>query len=254
VLKNKYITSRGAFSLPTSFKISPEFPFSIQRIYAQTQLILCGISVALLNIGQEVQRKIMRTKLIVFSLLILSLFSGNKLAACSSCSGNGYVGAYSTGGYNLYSFATDIYTIIDTTYYSPVSTSGCGSLLGGCGSCYGSPGLNGGSSYNPNTQLINQLLISQINQNTMQMCLMSGMCNPTNPYLTQPGTSMPPLLPPGTNPPYSPYYPNVVSPQFPYSPNYPFPQTPYPQPPVAQIPYNGCDNIVVMCPSPPISP
>jgi len=201
----------------------------------------------------------MRTKLIVFSLLIISLFLGNKLAACSNCSGNGYIGAYSTGGYNLYSFATDIYTIIDTTYYAPVSTSGCGSLLGGCGSCYGSPSLYGGASYNPTNQLINQLLISQVNQNTMQMCLMSGMCNPINPYLTPPGMSIPPLLPPGINPPYSPYYPNVVSPQFPYSPNYPFynpmlPSTPNPQPPVTQIPYNGCDNIVVICPPGPVSP
>ena len=202
----------------------------------------------------------MKLKLILF--LLVSLLDSRGLWACSLCSGNGYAGAYSTGGYNLYTFATDIYTIVDTVYYAPVNVGGCGLLSSSCGSCFSSPGLYGSNTgYNPNTQLINQLLLNQINQNTMQMCMMSGMCNPANPFLTPPG-SIPPVMPP-TPPIYggypNPYFPSPISPTFPYDPNLPnynpyLPNYPYSQPPVTQLPYGGCDNVIVMCPVGPVSP
>ncbi len=198
---------------------------------------------------------------------LFSLLAFQNLFACGLCSGNGYIGTYSMGGHNLYSFTTDIYTIIDTTYSEmPLYGGGCGSLLSGCNACNSSPSLYGGSSAsNPDTQLINQLLISQINQNTLQMCMVSGMCNPINPYLPINGP-VPPMIPPvppisGITPP--PYYPPVVTPSFPNDPNSPYnpnnpynPFYPYPPsiPPVTQLPYGGCDNVIVMCPIGPITP
>lgn len=189
-------------------------------------------------------------------IVLISLVVGQGAFACNLCAGNSYVGAYSTGGYNLYTFTTDIYAIIDTPFYSmPSYGGGCGSLLGSCNSCYNSASLYGNTGYDPSTQLINQLLISQINQNTMQMCMVSGMCNPVNPYLQGSG-SIPPLMPPinpiaGLNP--TPYYPPVVPPNFPYGPNVPYsPATPY-TPPTTQLPYGGCDNVIVMCPSGPVT-
>ena len=64
---------------------------------------------------------------------------------------------------------------------------------------------------------------------------------------------MPPMNPiVGFNP--TPYYPPVVPPNFPYGPNTPYPPvSPY-TPPATQLPYGGCDNVVVMCPSGPITP
>jgi hypothetical protein len=190
-------------------------------------------------------------------IALISLLISQSTFACNLCAGNGYVGAYSTGGYNLYTFTTDIYAIIDTPYYSmPNYGGGCGTLLGSCNSCYNSPVLYGNSGYDPNTQLINQLLISQINQNTMQMCMASGMCDPVNPYLPGSGP-IPPLMPPMSPPPGVspiPYYPPVVPPNFPYGPNAPYPPiNPY-TPPTTQLPYGGCDNVIVMCPSGPVTP
>lgn len=189
-------------------------------------------------------------------IALISLLVSQSTFGCNLCAGNSYVGAYSTGGYNLYTFTTDIYAIVDTPFYSmPTYGGGCGSLLGSCNSCYNSASLYGNTGYDPNTQLINQLLISQINQNTMQMCMASGMCNPVNPYF-QGGGSVPPLMPPinpitGLNP--TPYYPPVVPPNFPFGPTAPYsPMVPY-TPPTTQLPYGGCDNVIVMCPSGPVT-
>lgn len=199
---------------------------------------------------------------------LLSFLISPNVFACGLCSGNGYVGAYSTGGYNLYSFTNDIYAIVDTTYYAalPSYGGGCGSLLTGCNSCSSSPSLYGSSGSNPDTQLINQLLINQINQNTTQMCVASGMCNPINPYLPVYGSSpiMTPSMPPVAGVPYVPYLPPVVTPNFPNDPYSPYnPNNPYnpyyssnspSTPPSSQLPYGGCDNVVVMCPQGPVTP
>lgn len=199
-------------------------------------------------------------------VVLLGLMTSHITFGCGLCSGNAYTGAYSTGGYNLYAFTTDLYAIVDTTYYGalPNYGSGCSTPLSGCNVCSSSTNLFGNSA-NPSNQLINQLLINQINQNTMQMCAVSGMCNPMNPYLPNPGSypGIPPVIPPISGIPYSPYFPPAVTPYFPNDPYSPLnpsaPYNPYFQtyppnvPPTSQLPYGGCDNVTVMCPQGPVT-
>jgi len=208
-------------------------------------------------------------KLFVAFLVVVGLMASERALACGGCSGNGYVGAISTGGYNLYTFATDVYTIVDTTYYAVAPNYGgiSGISLIGNNPCFNTPSLFGqNQGMDPSTQLMNQMLINQINQNTAQMCMVSGMCNPINPYLPSYGNfpGGPITIPPMAGIPFAPYYPPTVTPYFPtdpmspYSPISPYnPFTPsYPPviPPSTQLPYGGCDNIVVMCPQSPIYP
>lgn len=208
----------------------------------------------------------MMRKLRLFFLLVLGFIISDLALGCGGCSGNGYQGAYSTGGYNLYTFATDVYTIVDTTYYAAIPSSGVSNIsLIGNNLCLNSPSLFG-QTIDPNSQLINQLLINQINQNAAQMCMVSGMCNPINPYLPSYGSfpGGPIAIPPVAGIPFSPFYPPIVTPSFPSDPNSPYspispynPFTPsYPPsiPPPNPLPYGGCDNIVVMCPQGPITP
>ena len=207
----------------------------------------------------------------IFFTLLISLAT-SPIYACGDYDYDcGYDGMYDVGGYNLYSFGADMYPILSYDYsgydYGYNYGGSCGSFSSYCGSCYDTTYLT--DSYLPsnsysssNTQLINQLLISQINNNSLQLCLTFGICNS--------GTSINPNGIPGINPtmPISPYPPTTQFPPMGFPPGMtpidpgfypPITQMPPPgvipfsPPPPTTIPYGGCDNIIVMCPQGPIN-
>lgn len=217
--------------------------------------------------------------------LVLSLNTGKAFACGDYCD---YGGAYATGGYDLYSFSLDLYTIADYSYSSYDYGGSCGTFSG-CGSCYDVGLMSGYSGLNNyyNNGLIDWEISSITNQLNQYIQMQNnpfmgggypgiggGYPGMTNNFGNFPGIygsgypgigggypgfpGMPtfPTYPPTTNFPTYPTYPTFPTyPSLPPVTTFPtYPTTPttptLPTPPTnTPPPYGGCDNIIIPCPS-----
>lgn len=214
----------------------------------------------------------MKYLLTVLSILILLV--PMRASACGDyCEDWGAL--YYTGGYNLYDFGVDLY---DTSSYGTSGMDysnwggGCGSLISSCGNAYNDSSYTilidtyttmaglcgttclGGSGSMPSAgwPYTNSPFTPEAfsPDSPFTSPFSPPMAQPFSPPFAQPPMALPPLpmpyLPPALNtpPPVGGIPPVTFNPYNPGS----SPNIPGLSPPPS-LPWGGCDNVIVMCPS-----
>lgn len=208
---------------------------------------------------------------LIFLGLVLGLMLSPTAKACFDGSCDSWGGLFNTGGYNLYGFGSDIYSLGGYSSGYDSWGGGCGNIYSGCGGGYDSAGmygsdwgsLGGGFSLDIGISIYPLTDFSSYGYsdysslyNSCDIGCSVGYCDGsaypyTGNYMNNnPWSSTPSYW----DYPYTSYDPYQYYSQNPYS--YPtnygnIPRDPY-GPPPSIPPYGGCDNIIVMCPTGPV--
>lgn len=196
-----------------------------------------------------------------FGVLLGGLLLGlttlpNHALGCEDDSCGDWGGMYATG---LYSFGTDLYDI-SSQYVDDSWGGSCGSFYGSCSSAYSSAGYGVDLSlYYGGDNSCSSCDSSGFNPYSYSgdMSGLGGLGGYPSPYSLPPFSSgYPSPFPPGYPPPYT----SPISPYSglsPFSPIPPvissFPSSGITTPP-PYIPWGGCDGVIVLCPTGPVTP